>query len=684
MVWLIPWYVQAAEEGVIVIDDAMNHLRNSEPREWSSFPAQPQADRLLRSFDSKANDMPWTLSLRQQDVKQSWDVRLNDKSVGRLVRDENDLHADFAVPAGSLIDGSNRLEIVCRGKASDDIRVGQIELHAKASDLRRRDATIEVALRDESDRLIPGRVTVVDMEGALMPVAAPSGSGMAVREGVIYTATGAATFGVAAGTYRVFGSHGFEYSVESTVVRVQPGERVKRTLTLEHVVDTAGWISCDTHVHTVTHSGHGDCTIDERMSTLAGEGIEFPIATDHNKHIDYGPVARNAKVDSRFTSVIGNEVTTKKGHFNIFPVVAGSEIPDYTQEDWGSLLDDIFSTPDVRVAILNHARDLHGGFRPFSPRHHISLTGENLDARPMRFNAMEVINSGAVQTNSMELFTDWCGLINRGLAVTPVGSSDSHDVSRYIVGQGRTYIQADDTDVGKIDVSAAVSAFLRGRVVVSYGLFTRLRVNQAGGPGDLVRLTDADDDIVVTVEVLGPPWTRADAVELYVCGRQRFAESIQGGSAQRGALPVAVSWRIPRAELPHDVWFTAVARGPGIDQPFWATAKPYQPDSPDFTPYVFSSTGPVFIDADGDAVYTSPLGYARKLVNQTGADFGRLISLLQGHDPAVVHQVASLLRADSVDLQRLQAAARGDVAKAIADYRAAWRASTNARLERIE
>ncbi len=268
------------------------------------------------------------------------------------------------------------------------------------------------------------------------------------------------------------------------------------------------------------------------MVTLAGEGIELPIATDHNKQIDYRPISESIGVESRFTPVIGNEVTTKKGHFNIFPVQAGSETPDHTQQDWGPLLDDIFSTPGVRVAILNHARDIHGGFRPFSPRHHISLTGENLDDRPMRFNAMEVINSGAVQTDSMELFTDWCGLINRGLEVTPVGSSDSHDVSRYIVGQGRTYIQCDDSDVGKIDVSAAVDAFLSGRVVVSYGLFTRLVVNQTHGPGDLVTMADTDDEIVVTVEVHGPRWTQADSVELYVCGRLLFAEQIEATSFQ--------------------------------------------------------------------------------------------------------------------------------------------------------
>ncbi len=41
-------------------------------------------------------------------------------------------------------------------------------------------------------------------------------------------------------------------------------------------------------------------------------------------------------VAERFTSVIGNEVTTKHGHFNAFPMQAGATVPNQQQEDWGS------------------------------------------------------------------------------------------------------------------------------------------------------------------------------------------------------------------------------------------------------------------------------------------------------------------------------------------------------------
>src|SRR5690606_16009075 len=154
--------------------------------------------------------------------------------------------------------------------------------------------------------------------------------------------------------------------------------------TIRREVPTAGYVAADTHVHTLTHSGHGDATVNERMITLAAEGIELPIAADHNVQIDHRPFAREMKVERYFTPVIGNEVTTPVGHFNIFPATAGAKIPNNRLTDWGAILDDIFRAPGVKVAILNHARDIHSGVRPFGPKRFNDVVGENLDGWPIR------------------------------------------------------------------------------------------------------------------------------------------------------------------------------------------------------------------------------------------------------------------------------------------------------------
>ena len=675
---------------VNIIEKEFQHLRSHEPREWSSFHAEAHAQRLDQGFEAKNNATPWTLSLRQQDVKQAWHVHLNGKSLGRLVQDENDLRTDFEIPADGIINGQNSLQIFQTGSdVSDDIRVGEIQLLKVSPKALRSEAKLEVSITDESGNPLPGRITIVDENGTLMPVRANSGDGLAVREGVVYTSTGNAIFGVAAGTYRVFAGHGFEYGIDQTDVSVMPGQHIRRTLKLKHEVDTTGWVACDTHVHTLTHSGHGDCTIEERVVTLAGEGIELPIATDHNKHIDYTEAATSGGVASRFTSVIGNEVTTKQGHFNVFPINNGSVFPDHTQNDWKPLFESIFTTPGVRIAILNHAEDIHSGFVPFSTRRHLSLTGESLENRPYGFNAMEVVNSGALQTDPMVLFADWYGLINRGLSVTPVGSSDSHDVSRYIVGQGRTYIACDDSNVAAIPIDKAVDNFIQGRVIVSYGLFTRLTVTQSGdgktyGPGDQVPIRNHADEITVTIEVHGPAWTQAETVALYICGNRRFESKLTQPATAGSSLKGTVNWKIPRAELRHDVWLTALATGPGIAQPFWPTAKPYQPDSPDFAPYTLSFTGPVRIDIDGDDQYKSPHSYAQQIITAAGSNIPGIVDALKHVDVSVIHQAASILQAAAIDLDEVERAAAGTVLHSIQEYRTALRRSQMARLDQTE
>src|SRR5262245_43633430 len=82
------------------LEPALRHLRSASPRGWSSFPEQPDATRLELVFSDRHNRTAQTLRLRQQDVKQSWHVVLNDRPLGDLRIDENDMVVYFDVPAG--------------------------------------------------------------------------------------------------------------------------------------------------------------------------------------------------------------------------------------------------------------------------------------------------------------------------------------------------------------------------------------------------------------------------------------------------------------------------------------------------------------------------------------------------------------------------------------------------------
>lgn len=660
----------------------MQHLRIDGPAEWSEFDKEPDAAGLKYSFKSQANETEWTLRLRQQDVKEAWQVTLNGKSLGTLFRDENDMVIYLPVPKGVVRAGENELEIAQdtrRQPKVDDIVLGQMVLYEAPRDEVLGAATLNIQVLDaDTKSKLPARITIVHDGESLHETTAVSNDSLAVRPGTIYTARGEATCGVPAGRYTVYAGRGFEYSLASQTIELQAGETKNVSLSIRREVPTAGYVACDTHVHTLTHSGHGDSTVQERMITLAAEGIELPIATDHNVQIDHEPFAREMHVRKYFTPVIGNEVTTPVGHFNIFPAAAGAKTPEFRLSEWSKIFDSIYATPGVKVAILNHARDIHAGVRPFGPALFNDVSGENLDGWAMRFNAMEVVNSSSNQNDNLRLFLDWMALLNRGRSVTPVGSSDSHDVARHFVGQGRTYIRCDDRDPGNIDVDLAVQSFLAGKVVVSYGLMSELVVSGKYRSGELAQAT-GEESLTLSARVLGPHWVSADKVSLYANGQLIREEDISE-SRQDNAAGVLWSgeWQLPQSQ--HDVHYVLIATGPGITAPYWRTAKPHQPTSPHFVPTWIGCSGAVWFDGDRDGQPTPARTYAERLVAKHGTQLPELLGSLASYDEAVAEQAAQLLTDAGISpLDKNLEAELKEAAKPVqagfADYFAAWRRS---------
>lgn len=673
---------QAGTAADHVVTPALHALRVGAEPEWADSPRQAEGPTLRLPVRTPANAGEWTLRLRQQDVRQTWRVLLDGKELGRLQTDENDQVIYLPVPAGALGKGEHALAVEPVGKAPDDIRVGAMTLLPRPVQEVLHEATAEITVVEAgtagTTTPVPCRLTVLDAEGALAAVGARSGGHLAVRPGVLYTGTGQARFGLPAGTYTVIAGRGFAYGIDSTRFTVRPGDVVRKTLTIRREVPTPGHVSCDTHIHTLTHSGHGDATLDERVLTLAGEGIELPIATEHNRQVDYRAAAVRQGVQQYFTPVCGNEVTTTIGHFNIFPVPAGGTPPDVKHQSWDTLFDSIART-GARAIILNHARDRHSNFRPFGPERHLALTGQDLDGWRLYANAMEVVNSGAQQTDVLRLVRDWLGLLNRGIVLTPVGSSDSHDVSRYIVGQGRTYIRSRESLPGAIDAADAVENFVQGRVLVSCGLLAEITVNGTQGPGDLAPVAGP---VPVAVRVRGPGWVTADRVELYANGRKVHEAAISAGD--RPGLKWEGTWQLPRPR--HDLHLVAVATGPGVTGLHWPIARPYQPTARTVVRRVIGVTGAVWLDGDGDGQRRSAYDYARRLQDQAGPEARDLVAALAGYDEAVAAQAAGLLQARGIPLHdpALQEAVRRAgpaVERGFQAFVEAWRESQIARAQ---
>lgn len=633
----VPGVLYAQKE---LLDSGWHHLRNTGAREWSDFPHEAQLSAYRLQFSSATPQTETTLSLRQYDVKGSWRVLLNGEHLGILVQDEKDLIRYLRIPIGALRD-ENTLEVVSSDTQGDDIRVGEIILHMRPLSKVLSQAHVDFEIIDGgTNERIPCRITIVDDRGVLQQSVPADAGALAIRPGHVYTSNGKATLGLAAGSYTFYVTRGFEYGVDTVSAVLAEGDHLQHTFTLPHEVSTAGWVSSDTHIHTLTFSGHGDATAAERVLTIAGEGIELPVITDHNVHVDLKPFATDQKVDRYFTMIKGNELTTRVGHFNVFPV--GESVADHRVANWESLSRNL-GDEKSKAIILNHARDVHVGFRPFDPTLHIASAGMRLDGWKFPFNAMEVINSGSQQTDQMQLTRDWFGILNGGHVVTPAGASDSHDVSRFIVGQARTYIRSNDEDPSAINVREAVKNFVDGNVMVSFGLLTEIEVNDSYGPGELV---PASDEVKIAVKVSGPSWAWADRVALYANGKKIREEIIE--DRQAAGLKWRGVWNLTLP--PNDLFLVAIAEGPGRDLPFWPIARPFQPVSADWSPRIFGLSGAVWLDGDKNRRRDAAAHYAAQLWKQANGDVNALIRELASFDESIAIQAAALLHKNKKNL----------------------------------
>jgi hypothetical protein len=634
------------------LDPALYHLGTSGFPEWEHFAGKtPHGRRLDLRFNSVSNANEQTLLLRQQDVKFTWQVQLNGRKIGELTTHEPDQVTVIPIPPGGIRDGENTLAIV-PPNAVDDIVVGEAVLVSRPVRECLAQCTLDVTVREGgADSAIPCRITVADSRGALVPLRPSTSSldtnsaaGIAVRTGVVYSRDGHAMIGLMPGNYIVHASRGFEYGVATGIVSLAAGQTRATRLEIHREVPTPGLVACDTHIHTLTYSGHGDATLDERMLTIAGEGIELAVATDHNHHTDYAGAALRQRVRDRFTPVIGNEVTTSIGHFNAFPIERGAPIPDFKSTDWPSLMSSMRATPGVRVITLNHPRDLHSNFTPLGPANFNPVSGQDRRGTDFTFDGLEVITSGAMQSDIFLLYRDWFALLNRGYRIAALASSDTHDVNRFIVGQGRTYVVCDDRKVDAIDIEELCRNVRAGRALVSLGLLTQIQVDDRFSVGELATNLGPAVNIVVTVS--GPSWTSADRVELFANGIPIRQENVTPSAAVEKAR---INWRIPKPQ--HDVHLVAIATGPGRIGPYWEIPRPYQPSSKTLQPRVIGSTNPVWLDADGDGRFSAAREYALRAVRTAGNNAARLVAGLAPFDESVSAQAACLWHESGNDLR---------------------------------
>ncbi|MCA9275986.1 MAG: CehA/McbA family metallohydrolase [Phycisphaerales bacterium] len=483
---------------------------------------------------------------------------------------------------------------------------------------------------DEEGGLLPARLTFVAQDGslpALFPNTQARPKDLAVRQNVVYTLSGAGAITIPVGTYTVWVSRGLEYKVQSRTIEFKAGSESIWTPTLVHEIDTSGWVSGDFHLHTLTHSGHGDSNMPERVISLIGEGVEFAVATDHNHNTDYEPTMTELGVPDAMRAVVGNEVSTPIGHFNAFPLDANEPLINPDVYDAHELFRVIREQPNqfgtVPVVQVNHPR--WGGIDYFGQFNLDPITASTLHAKfSYDFDSVEIFNENEgwgyidadesdlpLGSGSFSVLRDWFNLLNRGYRIAAVGNSDSHNVQSELAGWPRNFIVS-STDTPGLISPAEIAANIRAkRVYTTLGPVVDFSINETpmGGEANTLPNTKsgrAEGEIDIAIRVQVPSWISCDRVMIVVNGETVKTIDV---SDQKGVIRLDT---VERMNLDRDSWVSLLVEGDTPLDPIVHTqGRPIYP---------WAVLNPVWIDADNDGRWVAPIDQARLTLRQLRPD----------------------------------------------------------------
>ncbi len=456
------------------------------------------------------------------------------------------------------------------------------------------DAVLEVAIRDGEDRPLPAKVTLFPTDGSdleLGPDDRYEGS-----EDAAFIPSGDGQIRLPSGVYDVVVSRGIEYGLHEERITIAPGGTAHLFARLEREVDTSGWLSADLHVHCAP-SFDTPLPVPGRIASLAAEGVEWAVATDHNMVTDYTPVIAELGLADWMTSSIGDEITTYTpsfGHFNAWPLAKGSVPPPYLGQSPAGLFQAVRTDPGTEIVQVNHPTI------PGSPTQYFNLyqvsrfTGEPaVPGFSFDFDALEIMNGRYIEQGLVNIEI-WMAMLNAGREITATGNSDSHHLVFREPGYPRNFVASLDEPATAREEDL-VQAVLAGRSYVTYGPALDFTIHGAG-LGELVGTVEGE--AVCECRVQCPSWLRVDTARIY--GNGEILASFELSAPPTGPQVSEFTW----TDLPeHDTWYVLFVEGPGDLAPVMRGSG--------FRPLAF--TNPIRVDADGDGVFTPPGNSAEPL-----------------------------------------------------------------------
>ncbi len=416
----------------------------------------------------------------------------------------------------------------------------------------------ELAIRvidpDSSAKKLVSRVFVRGIDGTADPSFGPDHRGTGAGP-LMDLPGGEVTTPLPQGRYRVRATKGIEWSIDSTDITVAPGETTRVDLELRRVAASAHHVGCDLHVH-ARPSFDSPVTMEERVLSLAAQGVGFAVPTEHNVVGNYAPGIALLDLQSELSTVTGVEVTTydpRFGHFGVFPYPLGAGVPPYRGSNAGAVFAAARRGDARRVVQVNHPRMGNGigyfNVMSFDPK---SGTGTRTD-----FDTIEVYNGYEMfDRDRVELvLRDFMALLNRGAHVAATGSSDSHRIQYQWAGYPRTMARAES----RADTADVVAAIKAGRSFVTSGPMLDVQI---GGKDPGAEISVAPGARVpVRVRVVAAPWIDVRSVEIIQNGERAAERTVpertMSVGRQSGTLDEA---RARTVRFDEEIEITAAAR----------------------------------------------------------------------------------------------------------------------------
>lgn len=452
----------------------------------------------------------------------------------------------------------------------------------------------------DTGKPLPSRARLFGRDGTPDPDLGPAHETR--TRNVIYIPHGTLRVEVPDGEYDLLLSRGIDYHATSIPISLKRNEVTTVKQSLKQAFNRDAALGGDFHLH-MKNSFDSAVSLEDRVISCIGEGLQVLVATDHNYVTDLAPIVKRLGLQEWAHAIIGNEITTRKfmyGHFNAFPMEVkptepGAGATAYEGVVAAELFKSALAVPGEQVIQVNHPRAGDIGY--FDRVHLNPLDGTTTHSNwSDLFTAIEIFN-GKRSDQFEETRDDWFALLNIGYRFTATGNSDSHKVYEAEPGYPRNYVFMGSTQAPEapLDVPTFVKAVNDDHaVVVTNGPFITVTADNNTSIGGSTTIKDGP--VKLRVSVLGPNFVQPNEVILFANGKRVRAEKFAETSAP-------LKWEGVLEDDPTtDTWYVVEVRGDKSLQPI---LTPFKEGVVELDPTPLAITNPIWVDRNGDGKFTA-------------------------------------------------------------------------------